>query len=350
MRGVVFTGEKDLETMTFPDPTPGPGEVVLEMKASGMCGSDLHQYRRPKGVARNATGLPTNPDPVIGGHEPCGVVVAVGSGVPAGLATIGDRMMCHHYQGCGQCGHCRSGWQQLCQEVPVKVYGSNAHGGHAKYLKVPANTMVPLHEELSFSAGAAISCGSGTAYGALRRMNISGRDTIAIYGQGPVGLAATQFAKAMGAKVIALDISPQRLQRAKEFGADEIVNPGSNDPVAAIKELTHGKYADLALDTSSNPEARANAIKSTKVWGTMCFVGEGGDVQIDVSPMLLRRQMTLVASWTFSNIIQAECAQFCVDRKVDVDKLFTHKWTLDQAEEAYKLFDKQSDGKGVFLI
>ena len=350
MRGVVFTGEKDLETMTFPDPTPGPGEVVLEMKASGMCGSDLHQYRRPKGVARNATGLPTNPDPVIGGHEPCGVVVAVGSGVPAGLATIGDRMMCHHYQGCGQCGHCRSGWQQLCQEVPVKVYGSNAHGGHAKYLKVPANTMVPLHEELSFSAGAAISCGSGTAYGALRRMNISGRDTIAIYGQGPVGLAATQFAKAMGAKVIALDISPQRLERAKDFGADEIVNPGSNDPVAAIKELTHGKYADLALDTSSNPEARANAIKSTKVWGTMCFVGEGGDVQIDVSPMLLRRQMTLVASWTFSNIIQAECAQFCVDRKVDVDKLFTHKWTLDQAEEAYKLFDKQSDGKGVFLI
>lgn len=350
MRGVVFTGEKDLEIMTFPDPTPGPGDVVLEMKASGMCGSDLHQYRRPKGVARNATGLPANPDPVIAGHEPCGVVVAVGAGVPETQAKVGDRMMCHHYQGCAQCGHCRSGWQQLCQEVPVKVYGSNSHGGHAKYLKVPANTMVPLHEELSFSAGAAISCGSGTAYGALRRMNISGRDTIAIYGQGPVGLAATQFAKAMGARVIALDISQQRLERAKEFGADETINPGSNDPVAAIKDLTHGKYADLALDTSSNPEARANAIRSTKVWGTMCFVGEGGRVDIDVSPMLLRRQMTLVASWTFSNIIQAECAQFCVDRKVDVDKLFTHTWTLDRAKEAYKLFDKQSDGKGVFLI
>ncbi len=350
MRGVVFTGEKDLEIMTFPDPTPGPGEVVLEMKASGMCGSDLHQYRRPKGVARNATGLPANPDPVIAGHEPCGVVVAVGSGVPQGQAKVGDRMMCHHYQGCTQCGHCRSGWQQLCQEVPVKVYGSNSHGGHAKYLKVPANTMVPLHEALSFSAGAAISCGSGTAWGALRRMNISGRDTIAIYGQGPVGLAATQFAKALGARVIALDVSPQRLERAKAFGADEVINPGSNDPVAAIKDLTHGKYADLALDTSSNPEARANAIKSTKVWGTMCFVGEGGHVDIDVSPMLLRRQMTIVGSWTFSNIIQAECAQFCVDRNVDVDKLFTHTWTLDQAEEAYKLFDKQADGKGVFLI
>ena len=117
-----------------------------------------------------------------------------------------------------------------------------------------------------------------------------------------------------------------------------------------IKDLTHGRYADLTLDTSSNPEARLNAIRSTKVWGTMCFVGEGGDVTIDVSPHLLRRQMTLIASWTFSTVIQAECAQFCIERKVDVDKLFTHRWTLDQAEEAYKLFDKQSDGKGVFLM
>ena len=351
MRGVVFTGERDLEIMTFPDPTPGPGEVVLEMKASGMCGSDLHQYRRPKTTSgAPSTGLPPNPNPTIGGHEPCGIVAAIGPGVPASQAKIGQRVMVHHYQGCGECEHCRAGWQQLCQQVPVKVYGNNAHGGHAQYMAVPANTLVPLADELSFSAGAAIACGSGTAYGALRRMNISGRDTIAIFGQGPVGLAGTQFAKAMGARVIALDINPQRLARAKEFGADEVINPGSNDPIEAIKDLTHGRYADLTLDTSSNAEARLNAIRSTKVWGTMCFVGEGGQVTIDVSPHLLRRQLTLVASWTFSNQIQAECARFCVERGVDVDKLFTHKWHLDQADEAYKLFDKQSDGKGVFLL
>jgi threonine dehydrogenase-like Zn-dependent dehydrogenase len=349
MRGVTFPGERAVEIMNFPDPTPGPGEVVLEMTASGMCGSDLHQYRRSTSVPR-ASGIPASSEPVIAGHEPCGVVAAVGPGVTNAEAMVGDRMMVHHYQGCTQCSHCRSGWQQLCQEVPVKVYGNNAHGGHARYLKVPANTMVPLPESLSFTAGAAIACGSGTAYGALRRMNISGRDTIAIFGQGPVGLAGTQFAKAMGARVIALDTNPQRLERAREFGADELVNPGSNDPVAAIKELTHGKYADLTLDTSSNREARLNAIRSTKVWGTMCFVGEGGDVTIEVSPHLLRRQMTLIASWTFSTVIQAECAQFCVERKIDVDRLFTHRWTLDQADEAYKLFDKQADGKGVFLI
>src|SRR6266581_296368 len=349
MRGVVFTGERGLELMQFSDPTPDAHEVVIEMKASGMCGSDLHQYRRPKGQTQ-ASGIPMREGPVIAGHEPCGVVVAVGSAVGAREAHIGQRVMVHHYQGCTQCNHCRSGWQQLCQEVPVKVYGNNAHGGHAHYLKVPANTLVPLPDELSFSAGAAIACGSGTAYSALRRMNLSGNDTLAVFGQGPVGLAATQYAKAMGARVIALDISAQRLERAKAFGADAVINPGSNDPVTAIKDLTHGRYADLTLDTSSNADARLNAIRSTKVWGTMCFVGEGGDVHIDVSPHLLRRQLTLVASWTFSNIIQADCARFSVERGIDVDKLFTHRWRLDQAEEAYKLFDKQVDGKGVFLM
>src|SRR5207237_8347785 len=99
-----------------------------------------------------------------------------------------------------------AGGHQLCQEVPVKVYGNNAHGGHANYLKVPANTLVALPDELSFSAGAAIACGSGTAYSALHRMNLSGNDTIAIFGHGPVGLAATQYAHAQGGRGIAFDI------------------------------------------------------------------------------------------------------------------------------------------------
>src|SRR5215472_13285363 len=350
MRGVVFTGEREIELMEFSDPTPGPGEVVVEMKASGMCGSDLHQYRRPKSGGEAIGGLPVNPNPVIGGHEPCGVVAAIGPGVIDKLARVGQRVMVHHYKGCEVCEHCRSGWSQLCQEEPVLVYGNNAHGGHARWLKVPAFTLVPLAEELSFTAGAAISCGTGTAYGALRRLKIWGDDTIALFGQGPVGLSATQLAAAMGARVIALDVSPERLERAKEFGAAETVNPRSNDPIGAIKDLTHGYGAEFTLDTSSQPEGRISAVRSTKVWGTTCFVGERNNVTIDVSPDMLRKQLTIVASWTFSQMGQAECAQFVVDRKIDVEKLFTHRWQLDQAEEAYKLFDTQTTGKGVFLI
>ena len=349
MRGVVFPGDRELEIMTFPDPTPGPGEVVLEMKASGMCGSDLKQYRRPKGV-RQGMGLAAAEGPVIVGHEPCGVVAAIGPGVDPRQAQVGQRVMVHHYQGCTTCGHCRTGWQQLCQKTAVKVYGNNAHGGHAPYLCVPANTLVPLHEALSFKAGAAISCGTGTAWGALRRLNVSGNDTIAIFGQGPVGLSATQLAAAMGARVIALDISPQRLERARAFGAAETINPSNVDPVMAIRELTHGLGAELSLDTSSSPQARVQAIRALKVWGTCCFVGEGGEVTIDVSPDMLRRQATVVASWTFSTVGQEECAQFIVDRGIKVDDLFTETWRLDQAEEAYRLFDTQTSGKGVFLI
>jgi D-arabinose 1-dehydrogenase-like Zn-dependent alcohol dehydrogenase len=171
MRGVVFTGDRQLELMTFPDPTPGPDEVVIEMKASGMCGSDLHQYRRPKAGGETG-GLAAPSAPTIAGHEPCGIVAAVGTAVSPSLAQVGQRVMVHHYEGCRVCGHCRSGWSQLCQEVPVKVYGNNAHGGHAAYMKVPAFTVVPLPDELSFTTGAAISCGTGTAYGALRRIRL----------------------------------------------------------------------------------------------------------------------------------------------------------------------------------
>jgi threonine dehydrogenase-like Zn-dependent dehydrogenase len=349
MRGVVFTGDRQLELMEFPDPIPGDGEVVIEMKASGMCGSDLHQYRRPKSGGASG-GLPVSAEPVIGGHEPCGIVAAIGPGVPAARARIGQRVMVHHYKGCTVCNHCRSGWSQLCQEEPVLVYGNNAHGGHAKYLKVPAFTLVPLPDEMSFVTGAAVSCGTGTAYGALRRIRVSGNDTIAIFGQGPVGLSATQLAAAMGARVIALDVSPERLERAKEFGAAETVNPRSNDPVGAIKDLTHGYGAEFTLDTSSQPEGRIAAVRATKVWGTTCFVGERNQVTIDVSPDMLRKQLTIVASWTFSQMGQAECAQFIVDRGIDVEHLFTHRWALDQAAEAYTLFDTQTTGKGVFLM
>jgi len=98
MRGIVFLGDRQLEVRNFPDPTPGPGEVVLEMKASGMCGSDLNFYRAPKGGHTSALGLGGKGDPVIAGHEPCGVVAAVGSGVPENVAKVGMRVMNHHYK------------------------------------------------------------------------------------------------------------------------------------------------------------------------------------------------------------------------------------------------------------
>lgn len=352
MRGVVFTGERELDLRTFPDPTPGPGEVVIEIKASGMCGSDLKFYRRSKKGGEGAAAIGfADPGEIIAGHEPCGVVAAVGPGVTEKQARIGMRVMQFHYAGCSVCAQCRAGWGQLCLEGVKTIFGVTGNGAHAKYLKCPATTLVPLPNELSFETGAAISCGTGTAWAALQRLGLSGRHTIAIFGQGPVGLSATQLAKALGARVIAIDIGKERLERAKTFGADSVINPaGTDDVVAAIRELTGGLGADLALDASSSPEARASAVRCLRTWGTACYVGEGGDVRLDVSTDLLRRQVTLIGSWTFSIVGQAECARFVADRKIDVDALFTHRWALERAQEAYRLFDTQTTGKGVFLM
>jgi threonine dehydrogenase-like Zn-dependent dehydrogenase len=256
--------------------------------------------------------------------------------------------MQHHYRGCGVCAHCQTGWMQLCVDGVAEVYGATGHGAHAPYMKCPARTLVPLPDELSFDAGAAISCGTGTAWSALRRLGLSGDQTVAIFGQGPVGLSATLLAAKMGARVIALDTCAERLERATQFGADVRINPAQTDNVVErIRELTHGLGADAALDASSSPMARAQAVRCLRTWGKACYVGEGDSVTLDVSNDLLRRQITLIGSWTFSTVGQADCARFVVDRGIDLDSLFTHRWPLDQAEEAYRLFDQQSSGKGV---
>src|SRR5439155_461747 len=189
------------------------------------------------GNAAAALGLGSGGGPVIAGHEPCGVVAARGPGVSEEEAPTGARVMNHHYKGCGRCKHCRVGWSQLCRSGIV-VYGMTGHGGHAPYMKVPARTLVPLPDTLSFEEGAAISCGTGTAYGALKRLDVSGRDTLAVFGQGPVGLSATMLGRAMGPRVIAIDVAAERLALARELGAEHTIDPRASDPVKTIHELT----------------------------------------------------------------------------------------------------------------
>jgi threonine dehydrogenase-like Zn-dependent dehydrogenase len=347
MRGAVFLGNRKVEIRHFPDPVPGPGEVVIRMKASGMCGSDLKFYRAAPGEAQKSLGFSSDAEPFIAGHEPCGVVEARGVGVSEREAPLGQRVMDHHYSGCGVCGHCRVGWSQLCGEG-ITVYGVTAHGGHAEYLKVPARTLVPLPDELSFAEGAAVACGTGTAFGALRRMHLAGGTTLAVFGQGPVGLSATLLGAKMGARVIAIESNAERMALARQFGADATIDASAGEVEAQLKAMTRGAGVDLALDCTGAAAARLAAVRSVRTWGTVCFVGEGGELTLDVSRDLLRRQVTLIGSWTFSAMGMAECARFVADSGIDLERIFTHRWKLDQAAEAYTLFDQQSTGKGVF--
>ena len=160
MQGVVFNGNRQAEIRQFPDPHAGPGEAVVKVRASGLCGSDLHRYRD------------TEPTETISGHEPCGVVAELGAGAPSGL-QVGDRVIVHHYRGCGICEICAMGYEQLCPEGNVVYGGGSGHGSNADYILVPSRTLVRLPNELSFEEGTPrISCGTGTAWNGLRKMEL----------------------------------------------------------------------------------------------------------------------------------------------------------------------------------
>jgi (R,R)-butanediol dehydrogenase/meso-butanediol dehydrogenase/diacetyl reductase len=287
--------------------------------------------------------------PIIAGHEPCGVVAALGAGVDPKIFKVGDRVIVFHYAGCAYCDQCRTGWAQLCDQGGT-IFGVTAHGGHAQYLKVPASSLVHLPEEVSYAAGAAVSCGTGTAYGALLRLDISARDTLAVFGLGPVGLSAAQLAGAMGVEVIGVDISASRVEQAKQLGVAHTIDASKADPIAEIMKLTRGKGVSCAMDCAGPESVKTQAVRSTALWGRIAIVAVGGNLNLDAMKDLIGKQRTVIGSYTLSVVSTKKCAQFIADHGVDVDKLFTDQWKLEQAEEAYRVFAQQDRGKGVFVM
>ncbi|MCI0898892.1 MAG: zinc-binding dehydrogenase [Chloroflexi bacterium] len=215
---------------------------------------------------------------------------------------------------------------------------------------VPSRSLVILDDELSFEEGAAISCGTGTAWNGLKKMDVSGRDTVAVFGQGPVGASGTLSAKAMGAKVIAVDVVPERLALATELGADHVINPSEVDAVEAIRELTGGLGATATMETSGNPKARQQVLECLRPFGRCCYVGIGGPAEIDFNRDVIFKVATIFGSWTFSKSELIEIERFFVDTKAPLHKLITHRYRLDQAVEAFKEFDGATTGKCVFIM
>ena len=340
MRGAFFTGDRQIELRELPDPKPGPGEVVVAMRASGLCGSDLRSYRS----GTNRQGAPATA--VVPGHEPCGVVVELGP--QAEGVAVGDRVMVHHYSGCRECHMCRAGYTQMCL-VDHELYGGTKNGGHEDLMAAPAYACVPLPDELSFEEGAACACGTGTAFHAVKRLALEESETVAVFGQGPVGLSATMFAAALGARVLAVDLIGERRCLAEELGAWATIDPAAVDPVEAVKDLTGGRGADATLDATGIPGARNNAVDSVRQWGRVCFVGEGGDTTFDVSRQIIHKQITLHGSWTFSIPGLAEVARFVVEKRVPLGDLVTDTFDLERIQEAYTLFDSGRTGKVVIV-
>ena len=336
MRGVVLLGEGELAVRELEDPIPGRGEVVVRTKAAGICGSDIHMYHSPK---KWREGRPE----MAAGHEAAGVVEAVGEGVT--LVKAGDRVSVYHYVGCGKCRQCLAGFRQWCPET--KGLGVSAHGGDADFVLVPEDNCFVLPDELSFIDGAFMACGAGTTYSAFAKLRPNGTNSLAVFGLGPVGLAGVMTAKAMGAQVVAVGRRQCRLELAREFGADYIVDADDPDAPATIKGL-FPNGVDMVYETSGAPEAQAYMLQMLKRGGEACIVaGKGGKDGINAGP-IIGKQLTIRGSFVLPIWMVPDMAAFMIRHGLPFEKMVTHRFSIDEAEEAFKLFDSGECGKVVF--
>jgi threonine dehydrogenase-like Zn-dependent dehydrogenase len=340
MTAAYLPGNSTVEMRTVPVPTPGHGEVLLRIKASTICGSDIRAiYREHLGSG------PEGYQGVIAGHEPCGQIVGVGPGCRR--FTTGDRVIVYHISGCGVCNDCRRGYMISCtSETYRRAYGWQRDGGMAEYLLAEEKDLIALPAELTYADGAQVACGFGTVYEGLQKIGIDGNHAVLITGLGPVGLAAAALCRALGAnQIIGIDVVPERLTIAFDLGLCDTVLESGQDNVAEVKALTGGHGVERAVDCSAHHAARATAVRATRKWGRIVFLGEGGTVELTPSPDLIHDQKTLYGSWVTSTWLMEELVERLVRWNLHPADIVTHRFALDRAPDAYALMASGRCGK-----
>lgn len=249
-----------LQMASVPIPQLSPHDALVRVRAAGICHSDAH-YRAGRS--------PAHPLPLILGHEVAGVVEELGREVEQ--FRPGDRVCIHYLATCGQCGYCQNGHEQFCQAG--QMMGKHRDGGYAQFVRMPARSLVRLPEELSFEAGAVLMCSSATALHALNKARFKAGESVAVYGLGGLGFSAVQLAIALGASpVLGVDIKPAKLARAAALGVVP-VNASQGDPVEQIRQLTHGRGVDVALELIGLPLTMRQAVLSLAVQGRAALAG-----------------------------------------------------------------------------
>ncbi len=340
MQAAFLPGNSTVELRSVTVPKPKHGEALLRIKASTICGSDIrciyheHLGKGPEGYQG-----------VIAGHEPSGQIVEIGPGCRR--FGVGDRVIVYHISGCGLCNDCRRGYMISCtSEKYRRAYGWQRDGAMAEYMLAEEKDLIALPGQLSYADGAQVACGFGTVYEGLERIGINGNHAVLITGLGPIGLAAAALCRKLGAqRIIGIEIVPERLQIAKNLGlCDAVLSPGP-DNVAQVKDLTGGSGVERAVDCSANAEARTTAIRATRKWGKIVFLGEGGSVQFNPSPDIIHDQKTIYGSWVTSIWLMEELVERLVRWSLYPEDIITHRFVLQDVAQAYCLMASGKCGK-----
>lgn len=340
MKAVVFRGKGQIGVEEVPKPVPGPGEAVIKITATTICGTDVHIVRGE---------YPVKPGLVLG-HEPVGVIEELGMGLDK-YYRVGERVIAGAITPCGQCFYCLNGSHSQCGgPLGGWRFGNTINGAWAEYLLVPdaranlASIPEGLTDESVLMCPDIFSTGlSGAESG-----NIKVGDAVAVFAQGPIGLCATLGARLRGAGlIIAIDSMPSRLAASRRFGATVTMSATQGDLVSAIKNLTDGRGVDVAIEALGHQETFENALRSTRVGGTVSSLGV-------YSGKLVAPYEAFYAGLGDQKIVTTLCPggkermrrlmQMIAQRRVDLTPLVTHRFVLDDIAEAFELFSHQRDG------
>jgi len=340
MRAAFFYGKnKPIAVEETDVPKPGSDEVLIAVKACGICGSDLHI------VFEDAE---TGFLPIILGHEPSGVVAAVGDNVAN--CRAGDRVIVSSGVYCGECENCLRGRESIC--LHKKFLGIQLNGGLAEYMLTPGKNIFPLPASISFEHGALITDAIATPYHAVtKRGKLKIGETIAIFGCGGLGFHAVQIAKICGAtKIIAVDINDAALQRAQKVGATDIINPEKEDTVETILNITGGCGVDLVLECIGSQKTIARGVQSLKIGGRIVVLGlSPQNINILPPDIFVRKEFSLIGSSAWERSEIKEIINLVEHKKFNLDLSISEKFPLSDINTALQRL-KDKEGNPVRII
>lgn len=341
MRAMRYAGERQAVCHERETPRPASNEVLIQMKAAGICGSDLHVYRHPGARFVESGRVP--------GHEPAGVIAELGADVRGW--SVGDRVTAYFRQVCGTCDWCRSGHSNVCtnRRGSYGVGPGTADGADAEYMVVEAQYLFAVPEDFSLEDAAIVACQGGTAYYPLTRLAASGRDVLVVSGLGPVGLLATLFGSCMGAEVVGVDPSAERRELAEQLGAVRTFDPTAG----AIGEQVRTWYprgADKLFEASGAAAAHAAIAELLRPLGTAALVGLGNaELKMSLNAVI-HRELIVFGTSAFPRSQYDEIWRFLRRHRITPSQVVTHRFAIEQGAEAFRIADTATTGKVCFAF
>lgn len=329
MKAAVMYKPRDLRIEQVDVPVIADDEVLIKVMAVGICGSDIPRVNE----------FGAHISPIIPGHEFAGEIVKVGKDVKG--FSEGDRVTVPPLIPCYKCESCQMGEYSLCEDY--SYYGSRCNGAFAQYVNVKGNNLLKVADNISYECAATTDPLANAMHG-LKRADFKKGDTVCVYGVGAIGLYMVQAAKALGAgKVAAVDISEEKLESAKQSGADAVFNGLDQDVADRVTEY-FGDGTDVVADVTGAPAAQHNAILSAAKMGRVVIVGishKGLQLSEKAVDNIMRRQISIVGSWNsfskpFPGWEWTEGVKMMGEGKIDCEPVVTHRLPLDEVSAVFK--------------